>query len=412
MAVAGDLQGAAGDRGLQLRATGALLLAGARYWSSVAPQVRVQLDRCTRRARAIEDRELRELALEKLHHERFNAEAAAMLATLAPRAHRAQAVKAIVALAVLFDYLDGLTERPLKDPLCEGEQLYEPFTHAIGCAPESVLDDRHSDRGSVLADTDLPPGPRSPSADHRTEANEADYEQELSKTVRAAVARLPANDAILAIARGVAARSAQTQVRMHAAAHTGTAQLEGWAASQAPNGSLEWRELLAGTASSVLVLHALIAAAADPRTTRAEAEDIEAAYLATCVLVTLLDGLVDRTRDVQRGELSYAQLYESPELLAQTLMDAAGQASRKARALRHGVHHTMTLASAVAYYASTPDARGDRARPVLAQLLGELGPLTAAPLLLMRTWRAAKRTRGRLRGDPSHDGLDIGILTS
>ena len=42
-----------------------------------------------------------------------------MLATFAPRAARAQVVEAIVASQLLFDLLDGLTERPSADPMGE-----------------------------------------------------------------------------------------------------------------------------------------------------------------------------------------------------------------------------------------------------------------------------------------------------
>ena len=86
--------------------------------------MRRELRRWEQRALAIEDPALRALALEKLRGEGFHAEAAAMLATLAPRCHRQDVVEAIVALELLFDYLDGLTERPSGDPLGEGERLF------------------------------------------------------------------------------------------------------------------------------------------------------------------------------------------------------------------------------------------------------------------------------------------------
>lgn len=106
------------------RVLAAFALANARYWLCVAGQVRGQMRHWEARAQAIGDPELRALALEKLHAEGFNAEAAAMAATIAPRATRAHAVRAIVALELLYDYLDGLSERPHADPLGEGERLY------------------------------------------------------------------------------------------------------------------------------------------------------------------------------------------------------------------------------------------------------------------------------------------------
>src|ERR1700683_3980855 len=113
------------------RVLAAFALANARYWLCVARQVHAQMHHWEARAQAIEDPELRALALGKLRAEGFNAEAAAMAATIAPRATREHAVRAIVALELLYDYLDGLSERPHEDPLGEGERLYAAFLGAL-----------------------------------------------------------------------------------------------------------------------------------------------------------------------------------------------------------------------------------------------------------------------------------------
>jgi tetraprenyl-beta-curcumene synthase len=362
----------ASDRRLTARALVALTLANARYWFTVAAQVRRQLRHWERRAQAIEDPELRTLALEKLATEGFNAEAAAIAATLAPRANRKHAVRAIVALELLFDYLDGLTERPHEDPLGEGNRLYATFMGAIDPSAELPGDDR--------------------------DARAADgYLQELASTVRLSIARLPASEAIAPVARRCAARSAQAQIRMHATPLLGDAQLGEWARAEAEGSGLQWREFLLGAASSVLALHALIAAAADPRTTPAEAEEIDAAYLSICVMATLLDGLIDQQSDTDAGALSYIALYEEPALLAQALACSAREASRKSGELRNGPHHLMTLAGVCAYWASAPGARGELAHPALADLRAELQPLLFLPLLVMRAWRASKAARPRRR---------------
>ncbi len=76
------------DRRLSARAGVALVLANARYWTTVAPEVRAQLARWRTRALEIEDPQLRTLALHTLQEEGFAAEVAATLATLTPRRHR------------------------------------------------------------------------------------------------------------------------------------------------------------------------------------------------------------------------------------------------------------------------------------------------------------------------------------
>lgn len=347
------------------RVLAAFALANARYWLCVARQVHSQMRHWEARARAIEDPELRALALEKLRGEGFNAEAAAMAATIAPRATRAHAVRAIVALELLYDYLDGLSERPHTDPLGEGKRLYAAF---IGALDPSV----------DLFGADP-------------------YLRELGQAVRGALAQLPASEAIAPFAQRCATRGAQAQIHMHATPTLGAAQLGEWARGEAHGSTLQWREFAAGAACSVLALHALIAAAADPRTTPAQAQAIDTAYLLTGAMVTLLDGVVDQEHDAATGTHSYAGLYEDPALLAQALALAAREASHHARELHNGAHHLMTLAAAAAYWCSAPEAGATHARPALEELRRELRGLLFIPLLAMRAWRASRAARPRRR---------------
>jgi tetraprenyl-beta-curcumene synthase len=354
------------DRGLVAQAAAALVLANVRYWATVAPLVRVELEHWRGRATAISDPDLRALAVDKLDRESFNAEAGAMLATLAPRAHRHDVVQAIVALQVLFDLLDGLTEQPLEDPVVDGERLFTAFTDALRPLPESAT----------------PCG------------GEDGYLWELSRVARRAIARLPARDAVIVAASESSRLAAQAQVRMHAASRLGNDQLREWAQVQARDTGLQWRELLAGAASSVLAVHALIASAADVRTTPARAVRLADAYLSICVLLTLLDSLIDQEQDERAGEAGYVSLYEDRELLAQTLPELARRAAGQARELPHGTWHLTMLTGVVAYYASAPEARGAPAGPILARLHDALSPLIAPTLALMRAWRLARRLRG------------------
>ena len=370
------------DGRLMARAGFALVLANLRYWTTVAPLVHAQLARWERRAQAIPDPLPRTLALSKLRDERFNVEVAATLATLAPRARREPTVQAIVALQVMYDYLDLLTEQPLPDPLRAGHRLYRAFTDAL--TPEE-----QSDGDYYL---------------HHPQSEDGGYLRELVRTVRVALAKLPAAEAVGEVALRSVKRCAEAQALSHAAARTGTAELERWAGREATGGGwapqdggqadLQWPELLAGAAASVLAVHALIAAAADPRTTHGDAEEIDAAYLSICAL-TMLDSLVDHEHDVATGELNYIELYESPELMATRLASLARDAASRARALPDAAHHVMTLVGVVAYYASAPGASSAFARPVMAPVRKELRPLMTPTLAVMRAWRLAKRGRAR-----------------
>jgi tetraprenyl-beta-curcumene synthase len=355
----------------------ALLVANVRYWSTVAPVVRAQLTRWERRAREIPDPLLQTLASSKLREERFNVEVAATLATLAPRAYRHDAAEAIVALQVMYDYLDLLTEQPSPDPLPDGRYLYGTLRDALtsGVPPE----------GDYYR--------------HRPPCNDGGYLQELVGTVRLALARLPATGAVTEVALRAAERCAEAQILSHAAARSqpGVAELELWARREAEGTALQWPEYLAGAAASVIALHALIAAAADRRTTPADAEAIDTVYLSIGAL-TMLDSLVDHWEDAERGELGYLRCYDSAELLAVRLASVAAEGKTRARALPDGAHHVMTLVGVLAYYTSAPSAHNSPALAVTEHMRRELWPLIEPTLALMRAWRLAKRARANIDG--------------
>lgn len=354
------------------------MLANARYWPTVMPIVHAQLHRWERHARAIPDPFLKALALEKLQQERFNAEVAATLATLTPRAHRTLAVQAIVAFEVMYDYLDGLTEQPTPDPLRNGHQLFQAFTDALNPHIEPTADYYH----------------------YYPKTEDGGYLHELTSTVKAALARLPATSAIAETARASAARCAEAQIRAHAAPYVGAAQLEHWATRKARATGLEWREFLAGAVASVLAIHALIAAAGDRRMTLKLAIEIDTAYLSISALSTMLDSLIDYEHDVHTGRPWYLQHYEDRDLLAHQLTTVARHAATQTRTLPNSAHHTMTLVGVVAYYTSAPAADSELARPVVTHIHRELQPLIKPTLAVMRTWRIAKRLRQRWGHEP------------
>jgi tetraprenyl-beta-curcumene synthase len=353
---------------------GALALANARYWPSVAPVVHRELARWQEPAARIGDPFLRELALAKLADERFNAEVAATLATLAPRGARATATRAIVALELLFDYLDGRTELPTSDPIGESELLFGAFTAAVAPAQEAALaagtGDTGEDRGA-----------------------DAEYRWALSARTREGLFALPAAAQVAAVAHTAARRCAQAQTRVHATSTLGTRQLREWASEQAGTSGLGWREYAGGGASSVLAVHALIAAAADPATSTADALAIDNAYLAIGGVITMLDSLVDRGADAARGEAGFVQVFDTRDELAGSLRALTREALARSREAPHGEHHAMTLAGVVAYYTTHPGARDGYARGIVGAVQHELSPTIWPTLAVMRGWRAAKWAR-------------------
>jgi tetraprenyl-beta-curcumene synthase len=364
------------ERALAIRTGVALLMANLRYWRYVAPEVRRELKRWSARAAQIGDRHLREVAIEKLQAEHFNAEVAATLATLVPEAHRSRTVEAIVAFEVLYDYLDGLTEEPTADdPLERGWSLYRAFT--------AVFDGATADRPAT----------------ERVLCDDGGYLDELSATVGQAIASLPGKCVMGRAGRRSAERCAISQVRVHAAAQVGVAQLERWArGDMEPGGAIEWREHVAGSVASVLAVHALIAAGADHSITKDQAEALDSAYLSISAMSTMLDSLIDYERDVASGDPWLVRLYGGDiGVLGDRLVAVASEAVARTRLLPNGAHHMMTLMGVVAYYTSAAEARGELARPVVARLHRELRPSILPTLAVMRVWRLAKRVRRVLR---------------
>jgi tetraprenyl-beta-curcumene synthase len=361
------------DRRLLARAGLALVLANARYWTTVAPQVRAALARWRTRAGQIEDGALRTLALRTLAQEGFTAEVAATLATLTPRRQRRATVAGIVALEVMYDYLDGLTEQPTRDPLANARQLFKAFTDALD--PGAEVDEDYYR--------------------HHPSAGDGGYLRELAAAVRETLARLPKAQALAPTMRGAATRCAEAEALTHAATLGDSALAERWA-RQTTNGSgLDWREYLAGAASSVLAVHALIALAGDERASAEHAAPIDELYLAVGVLATMLDSVVDYERDAANGTLAYINHYADRSLLGERLVAVARQAATRARDAPSSAHHLMTMAGVAAYYTSAPNATSELAAPVTRQIQTELRPLITPTLAVMHTWRLAKRLRAR-----------------
>jgi hypothetical protein len=195
------------------------------------------------------------------------------------------------------------------------------------------------------------------------------------------------------VARASVERCARAQTLLHAGATLGDGPLREWAGEQSRGSGLDWREYAAGSASSVLAAHALIAAAGDPETSTADARRIDAAYLAIGGVITMLDSVVDRSADAARGEPGFIRLYEIGDQLERALRALTGEALARAREAPHGEHHTMTLAGVIAYYTTHPGARERHARGLVAVVRHELSPTVWPALAVMRGWRAAKRVR-------------------
>jgi hypothetical protein len=275
-----------------------------------------------------------------------NAEAVAVFATLAPRSQRDAVVRALVALQVAIDLLDVAEE---------GE-------------PD--------------------------------ELDEADL-QRLEESWRREAAALPAYSAVAALLDRAVARCEEGQRQTHRAAEGDFEPLRDWAKELEAPAGYRWFEVAAGASSSVAA-HALIAAAADPRTSAETAAAIDAAYHPPIgALTVFLDDLIDLDADRSAGEHSYMAYCENPEDAADRLGLLADRALAGVRRLPRATRHRAILAGVAAFYLSSAEAETELGRQVRRRLLESLGPATRLLAGFSRARRLGQRKRlGRAGNSP------------
>lgn len=343
---------------------GALLWALSLYRQRVLPAVRREQRRWLALAARIPDPSLRAVAQMAFRDKGANAEATAVFAILAPRAHRERALRAMTVLQTAVDYLDSLGEQAIDDPLADGLALHRALEEAM--APGTETSDWYR----------LHPY-----------ADDAGYLHALVEACRRELATLPAWAAVALRARLAARRCGEGQSQTHAATADGGERLRAWAASlAAPRGYLWW-EVAAGASSSVGA-HALIAAAADPRTGTEDAQLIEAAYFPPIgSLTVLLDDLVDREQDHAREEHNYIDYYPDPRAAADRVGFLARRADEAVARLPRRHRHGAILAGVAGFYLASPGATGDYAVPIRHRLLETLGSSARLALAAVRLRR-------------------------
>ena len=340
------------------------MLVAARFFLRVMPLVRAELLTWERRAATIPDPQLRAHALSTLRGERLSAAGAALFATTLLR-HDPVLVRTLVAYQVICDYLDTLSEQPSADPIANGMTLHRALADAVapGAAPTDWyrLHPRQDDGGYLAA---------------------------LVTACRDGCEALPSFAAVGGLARREASRN-QVQGIKDGPAHERVTRLRRWAQDQGEDtGGATWFELVAAGSSPLAVL-ALLAAAGDPRTSAATAEQTRRCYF-PCVegLSTLLDSLADRVHDEATGELSLVAEYSSAVVATARLRSLTAHALASARSLPNGERHVVLIAGMIAMHLSDPNAWlqevRDITRPVLRSSLAGVTPLL---LLIMRGWR-------------------------
>jgi tetraprenyl-beta-curcumene synthase len=166
-----------------------------------------------------------------------------------------------------------------------------------------------------------------------------------------------------------------------------------WSKKQAPGGGYLWWELAAG-GISCLAIHALFAAAATPKTTPAEAQDLDSAYFPPiCSISALLDSLIDLPHDADTINHSFAAHYLSSSHAAERYAAIITDAEKRLGGLRHARRHQTILAGIAGYYLSAPEAHEGIARPVTSSTIEAAEPRIWLILTIMRIRRRRHRAR-------------------
>jgi tetraprenyl-beta-curcumene synthase len=346
--------------------------AARRYWLDVFPAARSQQRRLLERAEAIPDPLLRADALSSHRAKGSNSEGLAALAVLAPPERRAAVARSLVGYQLMLDYLDGVSERACEDPLANGLQLHRAF--AVALDPDAPHEDYYA----------LAPA-----------RDDGGYLRELIATCRAPLRELPSYPAAREPLLRQARLCCESQALNHALHFTELDdEVDEWAARTASEAGLEpgfeWWELVAAAAASSLCVGALLALAAAPGASEADALRVESAYFPWASgLNALLDSLVDLDEDPEGA--SHLRRYRSREQAAERLQALAAGARRRVAELPDGRLHEAILAAMGALYLIHEEAwRPDR-KPVSLAVFGALGP-HARPSLAVHLLR--RRGRG------------------
>lgn len=340
------------------------------YWTSVFPLVCVHVARWRRRAQRIPNPVLRQLAIQALA-KRGNIEGAAAFAAFAPLRHRGAATRAASAFQCAYNLLDMLGEQPSADPVRDGRRLHEGLLYAVSIPPAPGGD-------SI---------PRLDWYEHHPQRGDGGFLDAVLDECRAAFAALPSHQVVGPWARVAAERIVAFQSLNLSEAQGDHEELERWATQATPDGTdLCWWETAAAAGSS-LAVHALIAAAAEPRLAPNEAQALAHAYFPWIgCLHSLLDNLIDKREDEAAGHRSLLEYYDAWRA-AERLRALTHRARVVAAEIPHPRRHTVMLTAMIANYLSSPEARASDLRPARAAVIAGAGPLVGPAMAVFRVRR-------------------------
>lgn len=355
--------------GIPIVCASAFAHAARRYWLSVFPRTRVELNFWRQHAQQIPDPVLRRAALEALHTKSDVLEGAVSFAVFVPSSACGDVVRAITAFEIAFDYLDSAVELPNPDPVLNSRSLCQAL-HSM-TEPHQTHPDYYK---------------------HHVASDDGGYLEALVNRCRASLAKLPSYSVVAESMRRALLRIAIYQSLNHGDADGSYDAFREWARSQSvPGTGLRWWETGAAMGSQLAVL-ALIAAAADPAMQVEHARSIECAYFPWVgALSTLLDSVVDHRIDRAENQRSLIDHYGSPGVTAERLQLMAVEAQCAIGRLADAPNHMMILVAMAAFFHSRPQASVPEISQVTQAVLKTVGNWGSPALLFFRIQRALAR---------------------
>lgn len=319
------------------------------------------------RAEAIPDPVLRRDAVEAADKGRSLVDGAALFWTL-PSRRSPELHRLLVAFQTLLSFLDVVLEREAAGP--DGRPgawmwLVREALDADASPPDQHIREVVGDDGGYL--------------------------DALVGTCRQGCAALPGYRDARPLLLREAARSEVFETEHDRDPARRTARLEALAAARfGAVGDPTWWELTGG-AGSLLTAMAVLALAADERSSAADLARAADAYVWVGSAGALLDSYADRTEDARTGAHNWFTYYPTPADAAARTAELVSRAIREAAALRHGDRHVVIVACMVALALSSASVRTPEARASSGRIAQAGGPMTRLLVPFLRAWRLAYR---------------------
>lgn len=305
---------------------------------------------------------MRSAALTALDTKRGHTDGAALFAAL-PRARDRTLLELLVAYEIIWDYLDTVHESAPDER--NGRQLHLALVDALD-----------------------PRRPLSEWYEHHTVSDDGGYLRDLVVACRRGCASLPSFSLVREMLAVEAWRAQVLALNHLVDAEQRDAALRAWARAEFPGEKrLAWFEL-SGAASASLVVHALLAVAADPGARQADARTVRDAYWPWISLATtMLDSYVDRAEDTANGNHSYVAHYQDERRAVERIENSIVESATRAMRLPNRHRHAVILAGMIAMYLSKDSVRAHERNRSAQRLLAAGGTLPRLLHPILRIWR-------------------------